>query len=84
MLVGPSSRPFNFHSSTVFVDARNRDAGKRPLRMAREGCWWEFKRQDLPGAQAQPHSQGLQRLEDSPGHGRIQHSSSDWVLSLLL
>lgn len=40
-------------ASTVFVDARNRDAGKRPPRTARKGRRWELERQDLPVAQAQ-------------------------------
>ena len=68
-------------TSTVFVDARNRDTGKRPPRMARKGCRWELERQDLRVAQAQPHSQILQTLEGSSGHGRVQHSSWDWVFS---
>lgn len=62
-------------TSTVFADAWDRDAGKLLPRMVRKVCRWELKRQDLPGSQAQPHSQALQRLEQSPGNGRTQHSS---------
>ena len=78
MLHGPCSRPFNFHCVRWCKEQRCWEATSQD---ARKGCRWELERQDLPVAQAQPHSQILQTLEGSSGHGRVQHSSWDWVFS---